>query len=171
MQENGLKTINYYKGNNIMDIKFEVEGNRFNVRSSCIIKDKEHNKVLLTNMRAITDHDAFLLPGGRLEIFENSEEAIKREIEEELNLKLDYKLISIEENIAKLDKFQMIEFVYYAEIDSFEKMEIPNDGWDKFKVMEIKDIDKIDIRPKTINKLIKCDEYFNISHNVNYDWA
>ena len=73
-----------------MDIKFEVEGYKFNVRSSCIINDKEHNKVLLTNMRAITDHEAFILPGGRLELLENSDEAIKREIKEELNLKLDF---------------------------------------------------------------------------------
>ena len=98
-------------------------------------------------------------------------EAIKREIEEELKLKLDFKLISIEENISKANKFQMLEFVYYAEIDSFESIELPNDGWDKFKIVEIKDIDNIDIRPKTINNLIKCDEYSSISHNVNYDWA
>ena len=84
-----------------MDIKFEVDGYKFNVRSSCIIKNKTHSKVLLTNMRAITDHEAFLLPGGRLELLENSDEAIKREIEEELKLKLDFKLISIEENISK----------------------------------------------------------------------
>lgn len=79
-------------------------------------------------MRAITDHEAFLLPGGRLELLENSDEAIKREIEEELKLKLDFKLISIEENISKANKFQMLEFVYYAEIDSFESIELPNDG-------------------------------------------
>ncbi len=154
-----------------MDIKFEVKGYKFNVRSSCIIKDKAHNKVLLTNMRAITDHEAFILPGGRLEFLENSDEAIKREIKEELGLNLDFKLISIEENIVKTNKFQMLEFVYYAEIDSFENIELPNDEWDKFKIIEIKDIDKIDIRPKTINKLIKCDEYSGISHNINYDWA
>ena len=154
-----------------MDIKFEVDGYKFNVRSSCIIKDKIHNKVLLTNMRAITDHEAFLLPGGRLELLENSDEAIKREIEEELNLKLDFKLISIEENISKANKFQMLEFVYYAEIDNFESIELPNDGWDKFKIVEIRDIDNIDIRPKTINNLIKYETYSSISHNVNYDWA
>lgn len=32
-----------------MDIKFEVNDYKFNVRSSCIIKDKEHHKVILTN--------------------------------------------------------------------------------------------------------------------------
>ena len=56
----------------IMDIKFEKDDFKFNVRSSCIIKDKEHRNVLLTNMRAVKDHEAFLLPGGRLEILENS---------------------------------------------------------------------------------------------------
>ena len=70
-----------------MDIKFEVDGYKFNVRSSCIIKNKTHSKVLLTNMRAITDHEAFLLPGGRLELLENSDEAIKREIEEEIGVR------------------------------------------------------------------------------------
>lgn len=154
-----------------MDIKFEVDGYKFNIRSSCIIKDKSHSKVLLTNMRAITDHEAFVLPGGRIELLENSEEAIKREIEEELYLKLDFKLISIEENISKENKFQMLEFVYYAEINSFENIELPNDGWDKFKIVEIKDIDNIDVRPKTINNLIKCENYSSISHNVNYDWV
>lgn len=57
-----------------MDIKFEVDGYKFNVRSSCIIKDKTHSKVLLTNMRAITDHEAFLLPGGRLDDISNLKE-------------------------------------------------------------------------------------------------
>lgn len=154
-----------------MDIKFETNDYKFNVRSSCIIKDKEHNKVLLTNMRAITDHEAFLLPGGRLEILENSEEAIKREIEEELNIKLDYKLISVEENIVKSNKFHMLEFVYYAEIDNFDSIACLDDGWDKFKIVEIKDIDNIDIRPKIVKDLIKNDTYTNVSHNVNYDWA
>lgn len=154
-----------------MDIKFETNDYKFNVRSSCIIKDKEHNKVLLTNMRAITDHEAFLLPGGRLEILENSEEAIKREIEEELNIKLDYKLISVEENIVKSNKFHMLEFVYCAEIDNFDSIECLDDGWDKFKIVEIKDIDSIDIRPKTVKDLIKNNTYTNVSHNVNYDWA
>ena len=54
-----------------MDIKFEKDWVNFNVRTSCIIKDKLHKKVILTNMKAITDHEAFLLPGGRLNLMEN----------------------------------------------------------------------------------------------------
>ena len=33
------------------------------------------------------------------------------------------------------------------------------------------DIDNIDIRPKTVKKLIKNDTYANVTHNINYDWA
>lgn len=154
-----------------MDIKFEVNDYKFNVRSSCIIKDKEHHKVLLTNMRGITDHEAFILPGGRPELMENTEEAIIREIEEELNLKLTYRLVSVEENFVKENKFHMLEFVYYAEVDNFDSIKCLDDGWDKFKIIEIKDIDNIDIRPKTVKELIKNDISSNISHNINYDWA
>lgn len=153
-----------------MDIKFNIDGISFNVRSSCIIKDKEHNKVLLTNMRAITDHEAFLLPGGRINILENSREGIKREIKEELGIDLEYKLISIEENIVKESKFHMIELVYYAEIKSFDLIKCFDDGWDKFKIFDINNIENVDIRPKTIKELIREETYENITHHINYDW-
>jgi len=154
-----------------MDIKFEKDDYKFNVRSSCIIKDKKHEKVLLTYMRAIKDHNAFLLPGGRLEILENSEEGILREMKEEVGLNLDYKLVSIEENIVKDTKFHMIEFVFYTEIDNFEMLTNLDDGWDKFEIVEIKDIDNYDIRPKSVKNLIKENSYNDIYHNVNYDWG
>ncbi len=154
-----------------MDIKFEKDDFKFNVRSSCIIKDKDHKHVLLTNMRAIKDHEAFILPGGRLELLENSYDAIFREIEEELGIELEYRLISIEENIVKDTKFHMLEFVFYAEIDSFDNIKTLDDGWDKFKIVEIVKIDDLDIRPRTINNLIKRETYEEIVHHINYDWA
>ncbi len=153
-----------------MDIKFEINGVNFNVRSSCIIKDKSHKKVLLTNMRAITDHEAYLLPGGRINTLENTKEGIIREIEEELGIKLEYKLISIEENISKETNFHMLEFVHYAQIDNFDIINCLDDGWDKFKIVDIEEIDELDIRPKTMNSLIKQDTYEKITHNINYDW-
>lgn len=154
-----------------MDIKFEKDDFKFNVRSSCIIKDKEHRNVLLTNMRAVKDHEAFLLPGGRLEILENSQDAIYREMQEELGITLDYRLISIEENIVEDTKFHMLEFVFYAEIESFDEMKTLDDGWDKFKIVQIEDIENVDIRPQTVKRLIQQENYNGITHNINYDWA
>ena len=49
-----------------MEIKYEVDGLKFNVRSSCIIKDKDHKQVLLSDMRGVKTHQAYILPGGRL---------------------------------------------------------------------------------------------------------
>lgn len=154
-----------------MDIKFEKDEFKFNTRSSCIIKDKEHKNIILTNMRAVKDHEAFILPGGRLEVLENSYEAIARELEEELGIKLEYKLISVEENIVKENKFHMLEFVFYAEIESFDLIKTLDDGWDKFKIVEITNIDEVDIRPKTLKTLIKKETYDKITHNINYDWG
>lgn len=153
-----------------MDIKFQVDDFNFNVRSSCIIKDKLHKQVILANMRAVTDHQVFLLPGGRLNLMENSKDAINREIKEELGINIDCRLISIEENIVKEIKFHMIEFVYYAEIESWDIIKNMDDGWDKFKIFNIVDIENVDIRPKTIKKLINQEEYEFVNHNINYDW-
>lgn len=155
----------------IMDIKFEKDDFKFNVRSSCIIKDKEHRNVLLTNMRAVKDHETFLLPGGRLEILENSQDAIYREMQEELGITLDYRLISIEENIVEDTKFHMLEFVFYAEIESFDEIRTLDDGWDKFRIVQIEDIENVDIRPQTVKRLIQQENYNGITHNINYDWA
>ncbi len=154
-----------------MDAWFEAEGYKFNVRSSAIIKDKDNKKVILSNMRGITDHEAFILPGGRPNLLEDTEQAIKREIEEELHVDLDFKLISVEENFVESNKFHMLEFVYYAEIESFDCVKVLDDGWDKFKIVAVKDIDNVDVRPKTIRNLIKSESYSNITHNINYDWA
>ena len=43
-----------------MEIKFEQDGLKFNVRSSCIIKDKEHKQVLLSDMRGVKTHKAYI---------------------------------------------------------------------------------------------------------------
>ncbi len=152
-----------------MDIKFSQDGYNFNIRSSCIIKDKNHKNIILTNMRAVDG--AFILPGGRLQYLENSYEAIRREIEEELGIILDYKLIAVEEIIVDDIKFHMIEFVFYAELDNFDKIRNINDGWDKFKIVKISEIDNYDIRTKTIKELIKQENYTEIIHNIHYDWA
>lgn len=154
-----------------MDIKFEVDGYKFNVRSSCIIKDKNHKQVLLSDMRGIKTHKAYILPGGRLEQLENSKEAIIREIQEELGVAINPTLVSVEEIIYKENNFHMMEFVYSAEIEDFSLIKTLNDGWDKFKIVSLDEIDNFDIRPKTVKELIKLGNYNNITHHINYDWG
>ena len=154
-----------------MEIKFEQDGLKFNVRSSCIIKDKYHKQVLLSDMRGVKTHKAYILPGGRLDVLENSKEAIIREIQEELGVDINPQLVSVEEIIEKSTNFHMIEFIYYAEIDNFSLIKTLDDGWDKFKIVDLNEIDNYDIRPKTAKELIKQEKYDKINHNINYDWG
>ena len=154
-----------------MEIKFEQDGLKFNVRSSCIIKDKNHKQVLLSDMRGVKTHKAYILPGGRLDVLENSKEAIIREIQEELGVDINPVLVSVEEIIEKSTNFHMLEFIYYAEIDNFSLIKTLDDGWDKFKIVDLNEIDNYDIRPKTVKELIKQEKYDIINHNINYDWG
>ena len=154
-----------------MEIKFEQDGLKFNVRSSCIIKDKNHKQVLLSDMRGVKTHKAYILPGGRLDVLENSKEAVIREIQEELGVDINPVLVSVEEIIEKSTNFHMLEFIYYAEIDNFSLIKTLDDGWDKFKIVDLNEIDNYDIRPKTVKELIKQEKYDKINHNINYDWG
>ena len=65
----------------------------------------------------------------------------------------------------------MLEFIYYAEIDNFSLIKTLDDGWDKFKIVDLNEIDNYDIRPKTVKELIKQEKYEKINHNINYDWG
>ena len=73
-------------------------------------------------------------------------------------------------------KFEKDEFKFNVRssciiIESLEQIKTLDDGWDKFKIVEIKNIDNYDIKPKTIKKLIEENSYNDISHNINYDWG
>lgn len=63
-----------------MNLDFEIDNTRFNSRASVVIYNKDKTKVLLFK---IIDRDYFMFPGGRIEFFEDSKSAIKREVKEE----------------------------------------------------------------------------------------
>lgn len=69
-----------------MDITIDVDNYKLNVRAACIIK---HNNKVLFHRNVHADH--YCLIGGRVEIGENSEDTIKREIKEELGKEIEIK--------------------------------------------------------------------------------
>ena len=71
-----------------IDFRFN-DKDRFSVRASAIIYNKDKTKVLLFTIN--DGRDYYLLPGGRIEYFESSHDAIKREIYEETGLILEFK--------------------------------------------------------------------------------
>lgn len=64
-------------------ISFYENDKRFNFRVGCFIYDKSFKYLLIHKKR---DNDFWMLPGGRVELFESTDEAISREIYEELGI-------------------------------------------------------------------------------------
>ena len=62
-----------------MDITIDVENYKLNIRVGGILV---HKNKILTHKNINKEH--YALPGGRVQIGENSEDAIKREMQEEL---------------------------------------------------------------------------------------
>ena len=92
-----------------MNLDFEIDNIRFNARVSAIIYNKDKTKVLLFK---IIDRDYFMLPGGRIEIYEDSLNAVKREIKEETEFNLEFELCSVQENFTEKDNTKIMQYCF-----------------------------------------------------------
>lgn len=143
-------------------ISFKEENNKFNFRVGAIILSRDRKKVLL---HTIKGYDFYLLPGGRVEMNEDSTSAIKRELKEELGLE------NIEPTLRLyLEDFFKFNGVSYHEfsINFLVLLDEKNaflENWDEFLGVEGEkyifkwvDVDKIDsfsMKPAIIKKTIK----------------
>ena len=155
-----------------MDLTIDIEDYKLNIRAACIIK--HNNKVLLHKS---DDKDHYCLIGGRIEIGENSENTIRREIKEELGKEIDIiGYVSTIENFFTFEgsKYHEYMFVYEAEFKN-EKDKLIEDtlcnieGKDylKYYWIDLKDIDNVDIKPKAIKDILKEGKY--PVHKINID--
>ena len=100
------------------DISFSIDNNRFNYRVAGVILDADRILVMTESKLPY-----YYLPGGRVQWNETSIEAIRREIQEELNaISKSEKLLWISENFFKEassnEKFHEICFYYAIEIEN-----------------------------------------------------
>lgn len=93
-----------------MNLDFKNNNFRFNARAAALIFNKDKTKILL--YKVDDGRDFFLLPGGRVKEFEDSKEAIKREIYEELGYKLEFEICSIQENFLKKDNKNIMQYCF-----------------------------------------------------------
>lgn len=145
------------------DIKIKTNDSIFKLRvSGLLVKE---NKVLIVQMN---NNGFYCLPGGHVELNEDSKEAVIREFEEETNIPVKIKKqIAIAENFfPALNKIKVHEIgIYYLlETDSdiilenFQRIE--EDKGKKvlldFRWIKTEEIDKVKFRPKFLmNKIIK----------------
>ena len=153
-----------------MNLDFEKDNYRFNARASVIIFNTDKTKILLFKVE--DGRDYYLLPGGRIEIFEDSKSAIAREVKEELGYELDFDLCSIQENfvIKNNQKIMQYCFCYKAIYNGKIKKDIfkckDNDG-QQFYWVNINELSKYKIYPESTYDLLSDDKIAHYIEKVN----
>ena len=147
-----------------MDITIDVDDYKLNVRAAGVMT---HNGKVLVHRNVNSDHYALI--GGRVEIGENSEDTIKREIKEELGKDIKIKeYISTIENFFEIkgSKYHEIMFVYGIEFINEEDKKIDYvmkniEGKDylQYEWIELDRIEEYTLLPKVLKEVLKENKF------------
>ena len=150
-----------------MNIDFKRENFRFNARTSGVIYNKDLSKVLLFNVEG---RDFYMLPGGRIEELEESLDAIKREIKEEIGWdNINYSFLALSEEFVNAKGFNnhqlniIYKGIYNDEIKETKFKGLEGD-WCNFEWVDVKDINNFTIFPDSIKAIISGND--NTGHCV-----
>ena len=159
-----------------MDLKIKAEEKEFHGRSCGIIKQKNSFLIMRVNSTSY-----YHIPGGHIEIGEDSKQAVIREIKEEIGCDVqETDLFAIQENFWKKNnkKCHGIEFYYIIkpkyELEMKDYQRIENDkGEEKlldFKWVTTNELEDIDLRPSNIRNMLINGEYLKgLTHIVRRD--
>ena len=153
------------------DLSIIIDGVKFNFRVGLLVKMKKQVLVECNQ-----DYDFVVLPGGRVKTLESSEDALIREINEEMKIDLtNYNLefLGIDENFFELYniKYHELYFIYKIEID--ENNEDFKDGMinydskvNYYKWVDILDLKEVNLLPKSLINIIDSN---GIHHSIQKD--
>ena len=141
-------------------ISFDVDGFRFNYRVSGIFVDSKNERFLTNTVRKL---DFVVLPGGRVDLGEDTKEALKREMMEELGKEIDIiSLKIVSESFFEFEgrNYHELQYIYVAKFKDtdLEKYDDEFDGFeekDVYKWYKIEDFDKLSYKPAHLKKVIK----------------
>lgn len=113
----------YRIGSVLMDISFKTAEGRFNYRVAGLLIHDE--KLLIMQDK---DQPYYYVPGGRIKMNEKSEDAVKREVKEELGIEVNVnRMLWVNENFFKeetlQEQFHEICFFYLLELKDEEFFE------------------------------------------------
>ena len=156
-----------------MDITIDIGNYKLNVRAACIIK---HNNKILVHKNINEDHCALL--GGRVEIGEDSEQTIKREVLEELGKEIDITgYIATIENFFEMKgaKYHEYMFIYQAEFkeekDKLLEETLQNrEGKEylKYEWLDLQHIEDYPLLPEVVHEILKEETY--PVHKINREY-
>ena len=145
-----------------MDLSIDIEDYKLNIRAGGLII---HNNKILAHKNVNKDH--YCIPGGRIELGENSENTIKREIQEELGKDIDIlEFSSTIENFFYMNekKYHELYFLYKVEFKNEDDKKIDytmhnNEGKDylQYEWLDIDKIDEYNILPECLKDMLKKD--------------
>lgn len=153
------------------DLSIIIDGVKFNFRVGLLVKMKKQVLVECNQ-----DYDFVVLPGGRVKTLESSEDALIREINEEMKIdltKYNLEFIGIDENFFELDniKYHELYFIYKIEID--ENNEDFKDGMinydskvNYYNWVDILDLKEVNLFPKSLINIIDSN---GIHHSIQKD--
>ncbi len=154
-----------------MDIRIDTPNEHFKFRVVGIV---EHdNKYLVVK---IANNSFYCLPGGHAEIGEDTETAIKREMQEELGYPIKIKrLAGIAQNLFKSEKGDNFhEFSYYYIVEAQHQEDVNPNNYeiienDKgelkklvFKWLTIEEFRSVDFRPTFAKELLTQNKLLHI---------
>lgn len=152
------------------DLSVMIDDTKFNYRAGLLIE--RGNKVLVECNPEI---DFVTLPGGRVQTQESSIEALKREIYEEMNIKLDEKRLKMRaliENFFEMDgkKYHELYFLYKIKVtmkdDKFNKVTKNMDSKASYyKWVKKDELDKANLLPVVLRKIALTSKFENIVVN------
>ena len=143
-----------------MDINFRDEDGEFKYRVVGILID-ENNRVLV---QAVANNQFYCLPGGRVEIGESSNEALARELQEELGFPVEVKNpVFFIENFFVSSRTNILAHelgVYFKVASEFAPKEdwnfVENDKGEikpmKYRWVSLDELDKVDLRPRFLKE-------------------
>lgn len=156
-----------------MDLTIDVENYKLNVRAAGIII---HNNKILTH-KSINEN-YYALIGGRVQIGEDSETTLKREIMEEMGKEIEITgYVGTIENFFEMNSknYHEIMFVHKIEFtneeDKYIEHTIQNIEGKEYLTYEWLDLDQIDeyeLMPKAIKEILKNGKY--PVHKINKDF-
>ena len=151
------------------DIKYDKNNFSFAYRVSAIIYNSDKTKILLFRGN---DSDFYMLPGGKVHELEKSEDAIRREIKEEIGFEdLEFEMAGVSEEIVKEKNIHQITFTYKTtyknEIKEAKFKSIETD-WINFEWVDVNKLNNYEIHPSNIIKMIDNSQFEHLVEEISY---